>query len=81
MSSLITKSRVMAIAFVALCAVVALAAAGTVSAKGTSPSSAKANPARRIAMAGERDAALGGQRQAIFTKALKKLVPGARSTA
>ncbi|MGZ4370910.1 MAG: sugar ABC transporter substrate-binding protein [Gaiellaceae bacterium] len=77
MSSLITRSRVMAIAFAALCAVVALAAAGSVSAKSTSPSSAKAGSLVAVLWPENVTARWEGSDNPLFIKALKKLVPGA----
>jgi D-xylose transport system substrate-binding protein len=76
MSSLITRSRVMAIALVALCAAAALVVAGSVSAKGTSPSTAKAAPLVAVLWPENVTPRWEQSDNPLFIKSLKKLVPG-----
>ena len=77
MSSLITRSRAVAIAFVVLCAVAALAVAGSVSAKSTSAGAAKAKHPRVALLWPENvTPRWEGNDKPIITKALKKRIPG-----
>jgi D-xylose transport system substrate-binding protein len=76
MSSLITRSRAMVIAFVAVAAVAALAVAGSVSAKSTSPSTAKAGPLVAVLWPENVTARWEQSDNPLFIKSIQKLVPG-----
>ncbi len=76
MSRFITRSRVLAIAVVAIAAVAALAVAGSVSAKSTSPSTAKAGPLVAVLWPENVTPRWEQSDKPLFIKALTKLVPG-----
>jgi D-xylose transport system substrate-binding protein len=79
MSSLITRSRVIAIVFVTLAALAALAIAGSVSAKSAAPAAVKTTHPRVALLWPENvTPRWEGNDHPLIAKALKKLIPGVR---